>query len=60
MMVARTIIDAVNKTGHSIAMGHAMADKAKTLDEVIKESDSRMYEDKAEHYRQSGAERRKH
>ena len=51
---------AVKNTGYSIAVGHAMADQGKPLDEVIKESDRRMYEDKAEYYRQSGLDRRRH
>lgn len=37
-----------------------MADKNKTLDELIKESDNRMYENKAEYYRQNGVDRRIH
>lgn len=58
--IEKKIHDAVNNAGYSIAVGHAMADKDKTLDEVIKQSDSRMYADKDEYYRQSGAERRIH
>lgn len=61
-MIADTekkIVAAVKQKGYSVAVGHAMTEKDKTLDEVIKESDGRMYEDKAEFYRKSGNDRRK-
>lgn len=53
------IDDAVKKAGYSVAVGHAMAGKDKPLDEVVKESDGLMYQNKAENYRQSGVDRRK-
>ena len=57
--IEKRIYDEVKQSGYSIAVGHAVAEQGKTLDEVIKESDNRMYENKDEFYRQSGAQRRR-
>ncbi len=49
----------VAKAGYSISAGYAMRDKNCDLEETIRESDSRMYKDKADHYRLNGQDRRK-
>ena len=48
----------VSRSGYSISAGHAMRGSGEKLDDTIRESDSRMYENKAEYYRQSGHDRR--
>ena len=48
----------VSKAGYSISVGYAMRDKGADLEETIRESDKRMYADKANYYRTSGRDRR--
>ena len=49
----------VSGNGYSISAGHAMRNAGENLDDTIKESDSRMYEDKADYYRQGNRDRRR-
>ena len=48
----------VSKAGYSISVGYAMRDKTVDLEETIRESDKRMYEDKADYYRKGRHDRR--
>lgn len=49
----------VAERGYSVSTGHIIRDQQRSLDEVIVESDRRMYADKANHYRMSGFDRRR-
>ena len=49
----------IAKAGYSISAGCAMRRQDQDLEELIRESDSRMYADKAEYYRKNGIQRRK-
>lgn len=51
--------ESVAKAGYSISAGCAMRGQGQDLEELIRESDSRMYADKAEYYRKNGINRRK-
>ncbi len=51
--------DCVSARGYSISAGYAMRAPQADLDDVIRESDKRMYEDKERYYRAHGDERRK-
>ncbi len=53
------IRESVTKAGYSISAGYAMREKNADLEETIRASDRRMYEDKANYYRRNGADRRK-
>jgi hypothetical protein len=45
----------------NMAIGTVWADKVSTdLDVLLRESEKQMYQDKAEYYRKSGIERRRH
>ena len=60
--VAR-IMDQIRKTiseaGYSISAGYAMREKNEEIEDTIRRSDGRMYEDKAEYYRTNEHNRRK-
>ena len=58
--VETRIRESVAREGYSISAGYAIRDRKTTLDETIKESDSRMYDDKARFYRETGRDRRRH
>ena len=49
----------VAKCGYSVSIGHSLRESNIELDEAIKISDKRMYEDKARYYSTSGVDRRK-
>ena len=49
----------VEQDGYSVSAGYALCTGDKALDEVIRESDSRMYEDKADYYRVNTRDRRR-
>ena len=55
---ADQIRESVSKAGYSISVGYAMRDKSVDLEEAIRESDQRMYADKANYYRTRGHDRR--
>ena len=47
------------EAGYSVSVGYAMrAGRDDTVAEMLRESDEKMYDDKAEHYRQNGNDRR--
>ena len=50
----------VTGCGYSISVGYAMLKDGGSIEEGLRESDKRMYEEKAEYYRQKGMDRRKH
>lgn len=52
------IKERVSKAGYSISAGYVMRKKNGDLEETIRESDSRMYADKANYYRANGHDRR--
>ena len=54
-MIAREIAEASG----SVAVGYAMREGRDDLNEVIRESDQKMYENKSAYYRQSGHDRRR-
>ena len=56
---AERIRDRITEAGYSVSVGYTSRDDGRDLEETIRESDSRMYADKAEYYRQSGIDRRK-
>ena len=49
----------VAKAGYSVSAGYAIREQNGDLEESIRESDRRMYEDKANYYRSRGRDRRK-
>lgn len=53
------IVDSVARRGYSVSAGYAMRGKNEDLEETIRESDSRMYEDKANYYRINTRDRRR-
>jgi len=55
--VIEQIRENVARSGYSISAGYVLKGDL-DLDETIRESDSRMYEDKAKYYRKSGHDRR--
>ena len=57
--VEEQIKESVSREGYSISSGHAMRDSDGNLEDMIRVSDSRMYEDKANYYRQKGRDRRR-
>lgn len=57
--VTERIREDVRKAGFSISAGYAMREANEDLEDVIRESDSRMYEDKANYYRANGRDRRR-
>ena len=57
--VLAEVREGVTRNGYSISAGYVMRDRLKDLSEAIRESDSRMYEDKSNYYRSSGMDRRR-
>ena len=51
--------ESISKAGCSVSTGCVMREKGSDLEETIRESDSKMYADKAEYYRSSGHDRRR-
>ena len=56
--VVKKTVDAIQKAGYCISTGYALRGKDATVDDVIKESDQKMYEAKAEYYRSKGRTQR--
>ncbi len=54
----QTLRESVAASGYSISAGYTMSSGGQSLDELLRESDRNMYENKAEYYRQSGKDRR--
>ena len=51
--------DMITEAGYSVSIGYAIrAGRDDTVAEMLRKSDEKMYEDKAEHYRQNGYDRR--
>ena len=49
----------ITEAGYSVSVGYAIRnDRDDTVTEMLRKSDEKMYEDKAEHYRQNGNDRR--
>ena len=59
IQVTNQIRENVKETGYSISAGYAMREKHEELQETIRKSDSRMYEDKAEYYMTNQHDRKK-
>ena len=57
--VAARIRESVTKAGYSISAGYAMREGNESLEETIRESDGRMYADKANYYRAKERDRRR-
>ena len=57
--VEQRIKESVTKCGYSVSVGHSLRESNMELEETIKRSDKRMYEDKAKYYSTSGVDRRK-
>lgn len=53
------IVQRIEKSGYSVSAGYAMRQGGRVLDDTIRDSDARMYEDKANHYRESEFDRRR-
>ena len=53
------IVESITKHGYSISAGYSMREANENLEETIRKSDSRMYENKAEYYRANSNDRRK-
>lgn len=49
----------VTQAGYSVSVGCAMRTGSESTDDLLHESDRKMYEDKAAYYRQSGMDRRR-
>lgn len=56
--VTEQVKESVGQAGYSISAGYAMRKKDADLEETIRESDSRMYANKAVYYRENGHDRR--
>ena len=56
--VVKKTDDANQKNGYCISTGYAMRGRDDSLDDVIKKSDEKMYEAKAEYYRSKGRTQR--
>ena len=48
----------VTKAGYSVSVGYAMKESGMSMDDVLRESDRKMYQDKALYYQQAGRDRR--
>ena len=57
--VKEQIRKSVSGNGYSISTGSAVKNPGSSLDDMIRESDSRMYEDKSNYYRQNSHDRRR-
>ena len=60
--VSRTVLqacEAVKQAGFSLSAGYAMREGDERVEDLLHESDRKMYEDKAAYYRQSGMDRRR-
>ena len=53
------IKEMVSRAGYSISAGYAMKAPGQNLDDVLRESDQKMYKEKAEYYLRSGKDRRR-
>ncbi len=53
------IAESIAKHGYSVSAGYSMREQNEDLEETIRKSDSRMYENKAEYYRANSNDRRK-
>lgn len=53
------IMESIAKYGYSVSAGYSMRERDEDLEETIRRSDSRMYENKAKFYRTSGHDRRR-
>ena len=53
------IVESITKHGYSVSAGYSMREANEDLEETIRKSDSRMYENKAEYYRVNGHDRRR-
>ena len=56
--VVKKTVEDIEKAGYCISTGYALRGKDATVDDVIKESDQKMYEAKAEYYRSKGRTQR--
>lgn len=59
IQVEKQIIESVTREGYSVSAGYAIREKNQKLEETVKISDGRMYEDKANYYRVNGRDRRR-
>ncbi len=53
-IVVKKVSDDIRKAGYCISTGYAMRDRDDSIDDVIKKSDEKMYEAKADYYRSKG------
>ncbi|MBR6186567.1 MAG: diguanylate cyclase [Clostridia bacterium] len=53
------IRESVSRSGYSISIGYALRDSGSTLEDAIRVSDGRMFEDKSNYYRQNEHNRRR-
>lgn len=51
------LLESAEKAGCGLAVGYAVCSEHGSLEETIRESDRRMYEDKAAYYRKNGSDR---
>ena len=52
--VVKKTVDDINQAGYCISTGYALRSKDDSIDDVIRKSDERMYEAKADYYRSKG------
>ena len=50
----------IAKAGYSVSIGYVMKAKGQSLEDMLSESDQRMFRDKAAYYQSSGRDRRAH
>ena len=58
--VLSRIREKVSQAGYSVSVGYSMKTPSQTLDDVLRESDRNMYQEKAEYYQKTGTNRRGH
>lgn len=57
-MLINRVRDNVSKTKYSCSIGYSFNDGNKSIEEMVKESDEMMYQDKADYYHRNNLERR--
>ena len=56
--VVKKTVEDIQKNGYCISNGYAIRGRDETIDDVVKNSDQKMYEAKAEYYRSKGRTQR--
>ena len=57
-MALRTLVDRIHKAGHFVSVGQSCSHGERSVNELIKDAETLMYEDKSRFYKQQGRDRR--